>query len=126
MMNGFNQYLCNFCQQPCKRKLKVQGYGKAREQLCNGCSAVYVVNTRGIVRAMILFCNHPKIENRWFNIKIDYKNSKSLISVMEKITYSDGEVRYISETDPIEVSYCIKGLNPQNFLEKIQTYLTFS
>ena len=126
MMNGTNQYLCNFCKQPCK--LTIKKYGKSRWQSCNSCPLKidYAVNGRGKVNCIIYNCLDDK-GNKYI-LRIDYNKGLTKIVFSEKRIYSiNGKLKEsYRDKSLFEVDNCLSNINPDNAFENIKAYILFS
>jgi len=129
MMNGFNQYICQFCQQPCKNSIGCKRYGKkARWQRCTNCPVEigYAINIKGIVQCIIFLS--PNTNEDHYQLSIDYKEQHTTIQFLKIEYYMYGKRRQKSwKSDQLlQIEHCVKGITPDNVYDKIKTYLLFS
>jgi|SRR6185369_6786922 len=126
MMNGFNQYLCDFCQQPCRRSTGAKEYGKhARWQRCLSCKVSYAISLTGQVKCRIF---RGPGEDEFYQLRINYKENISTICFLKKDSwmYNNRKQTTYNSTQIVTLDHCIKDISPQNVQDKIKLYILFS
>lgn len=128
MMNGFNQYICDFCQQPCRRFASAKQYGnKFKWQKCQTCpiEILYAVHPTGIIRAIMFNITN---KGNIYQLIINKKSEKTEINYLKPYSVSyngQPKTHYYHET-LLTLDSCVNGVTPQNVLEKIKLYILFS
>jgi hypothetical protein len=127
MMNGINQYICQFCQQPCINSIGCKRYGKkARWQRCTNCPVEigYAINIKGIVQC-IMFLTPNSNENH-YQLSIDYKEQHTIIEFYKKQHTARNKKVWWKSDQLLQIEHCVKGVTPDNVHDKIKTYILFS
>lgn len=118
MMNGFNQYICDFCKQPCQISSRALKFGKGtRWQVCYSCppkntQLCYAVTPQGKVRAIIY---NVRMETYNWQLVLSHQDNET---VLNKIEYNKNEI--------IKIPSIAQGVTPKNALDKIKLLLLFS
>ncbi len=112
MMNGFNQYICDYCNNPC-RKL---AFDIAHMQCCTYCDIDirYNVTKKGIVNYIEYYYND-------YCIIVNFKHKFSEIMYFYKPRLISKQLK---STIIKSFNYCL-DINPKNIHDKLKTYLLF-
>lgn len=109
-------YYCHFCKEACKGNSYSSNTSTISWWICKPCNAYYLVDFLGKLRRMTL--------------DTTYRHQEYSLQFM----YDEEETRIVSfpenpEDTLMEVAnfpFLIQGVNPQNLLQKLATYLIFS
>lgn len=156
--NGKNQYRCHFCQKMCRVSGRAGKYGKyARWQCCQQCKGVYfAVGPKSRLKAIHFHVVHPKQEDSFYTLEIDYKDNESRIEYWsppnhtitfassllqlsggsytvrgtnKSFTFGVSAGKIIWDPEPehlLTLPKCLKDITPKNVYEKIKMYILFS
>ena len=127
MMNGFNQYICQFCQQPCTNSIGCKRYGKkARWQRCTNCpiEVGYAINVKGIVQCIMFLTPNSNADH--YQLSIDYQEQHTLIGFNKKQYTARNKKVWWKCDQLLKIDHCVNGITPANVHDKIKTYLLFS
>lgn len=131
MMNGFNQYICEFCQNPCVRSNKWKGRAKefsnkCRWRHCDSCRVYYAVHPTGRVLGKKIYSPDPGENDAFYQIEINYKRNHTRIAYMTKKTEFYLPKRQYLYQELLNLDSVIDNVSPSNAQQKIKTYLLFS
>lgn len=132
-MNGFNQYICEYCHNPCRRESKKHRGNakylgnKVRWQSCDTCQVHYAVHPTGQVRQKKINIPDPKGNGSLYQFEIDYRNNCSRVVYLERDRriYRTRIFQYVHKV-LLEFDHTVNDISPSNIEQKIKTYLLFS
>lgn len=120
MMNGFNQYICEHCKQPCQIASRARKFGTGtRWQVCHTCppkntQLCYAITPQGKVKGIM------------YNIKMDGFHWQLVISYQDNETTLNKLGLMYSKEEVMKIPSCAQGITPKNVLEKIKLFLLLS
>ncbi len=122
MMNGFNQYICDHCKQPCQIASRTRKFGKGtRWQVCYNCcpetdkiQLCYAVTPQGKVNGIMY---SARMDNGHYQLVISYQDNETFV-------YKLGPLHHKEEI--IKIPHCAQGVTPKNIMDKIKLLLLFS
>lgn len=126
MMDSFNNYICHFCQQSCKRR-KTKMSKNRYWHICKTCNVGHLVSLQGVLFITDL---ELKVDPNRYHVSIDYDSNQSNIEYWTPENWVSDRTgkkytRYIVQK-LLTLDFCIKDLTPLNIKDKIKTYLLFS
>ncbi len=127
MMNGFNQWICEYCQNACtiSTRANSEEYGPlARWHVCETCSTkerqvCYAIRPTAMLVATLFSVVDPKEPTNVYRLAIHTKNNET------KVEYIPNSSVYGKEK-LLTISHLAKGVTPKNALEKIKLFLLMS
>lgn len=118
-MNGFNQYICDHCNQPCQINSRSRKFGKGtRWQVCHSCppkntQLCYAISAQGKVKAIMY---NIKMGDFDWQLVISYQDNETILNKLK--AYGNEEI--------IKIPSIAQGITPKNVLDKIKLLLLFS
>lgn len=127
MMNGFNQWICDFCGSACTvtNRANSTDYGLlARWHVCENCSnaerqVCFAVRHTAMLVATMFTLVDPKEPTNMYRLILHNKNLET------KVEYIPNSSVYGNEK-LLTVPYVAKGVTPKNVFEKIKLFLLMS
>ena len=129
MMNGRNQYICDYCGCPCQRsKIKSPENGRrVYWQRCLGCNTRYAVTSKGIIKRKILSCLDPKNNDISYQADVQCKYHRTIFIRTTNLNFRNkhGRIGH-DQVMLMELPTALYDITPTNMYNKIKTYILFS